>query len=291
MLGDNFLKIVLGLVIILVTSPFFMFCQVRNEAKIKKDINAEMEIMADTLLDQQDYDGALKLYSAIIKKSKFKSEEEYSVLYKRAYCFYTLKRFDEALVDLNQYLEKIPNDQAKILRLYVYRELGNDEEQLRELNELITKSPDKVELLRWRLSLLMESQKFKEAQFDIHQLLSIEDDPDLQGYLGLTYYYLENIDSALIIFDQIIKQHPDYVQTYLYAGSICLEEESYNVSLFYINKGLQIEPGNATLLYYKGAALIEKEDIIEGCRCLNKAFANGIDDAGEYLKEYCYGID
>ncbi len=283
MFGTNFLKIIIGLVIILVTSPFFMFGQSKQTA------NAALEIKADTLLDQQDFEGALKLYSDIIKKTKRNNEYEPSVLYKRAYCFYTLKRFDEALVDLNQYLEKVPNDQAKILRLYVYQELENTEAQLSDLNELISKTPENVELLRWRLSLEMESEKYKGAQYDIIKLLSIQDDPTLKGYLGLTYYYLENLDSALIVFDDLIKQYPDNIQTYLYAGSVCLEEEAYDASLHYINQGLKIEPTNGTLLYYKGAALVEKEDIDDGCRCLNKAFANGIDDAGEYLKEYCYG--
>jgi len=255
----------------------------------KLSANAALKIKADTLLDRQDFEGALKLYSTIIKKSKFKSDEELSILYKRAYCFYSLKRFDEALADLNQYLEKIPNEQAKLLRLYVFQELGETESMIIDLNDLISKSPDNEELLRWRLSVLMDSEKYKEAQHDILQLLSIQDDPDLKGYLGLTYYYLENPDSAITIFDQIIEEHPTHIQTYLYAGSICLEEEAYDASLLYINQGLKIEPNHATLLFYKGAALIAKEVIIEGCRCLNKAFANGIDDAGEYLEEYCYG--
>ncbi len=281
--GMERIKYTIGLVIILLTSPFFMFGQSKQAA------NAALEIQADTLLDRQDFEGALKLYSKIVKKSKFKSDDEFSILYKRAYCYYTLKRFDEALVDLNRYLKKIPNEQAKILRLYVNQGLGDNDALLVDLNTLITERPESAELLRWRLSVRMESEEYKEAQQDIRKLLSIQDDPDLKGYLGLTYYYLENPDSALIIFDQIIEQDPSNIQTYLYAGSILLEEEAYDASLNYINKGLKLEPTNATLLYYKGAALVEKEDFAEGCRCLNKAFTNGIDDAGGYLQDYCYG--
>ncbi len=279
------IKYNIGLVIILVTSPFFMFGQSKQAA------NAASEIKADTLLNRQDFEGALELYSNLVKKSKLKSDDEFSILYKRAYCFYTLKRFEEALSDLNRYLEKIPNEQAKILRMYVNQELGDNEAQLVDLNALLTERPESDELLRWRLSILMDSEQYKEAQQDIRKLLSIQDDPDLKGYLGLTYYYLENPDSAIIIFDQIIEQHPSHIQTYLYAGSVCLEEEAYDASLDYVNKGLSLEPTNATLLYYKGAALVEKDDLVEGCRCLNKAFANGMDDAAGYLEEYCYTAD
>lgn len=279
------IKYSIGLVIILVTSPFFMFGQSKQAA------TAELEIKADTLLDRQDFEGALELYSTVVKKSKFKSADEFSILYKRAYCFYTLKRFEEALSDLNRYLERIPNEQAKILRLYVNQALGDTEAQLVDLNTLLIEKPESDELLRWRLSILMELEQYKKAQHDIRKILSLEDDPDLKGYLGLTYYYLQNSDSAIIIFDQIIEQHPSHIQTYMYAGSVCLEEEAYDASLQYINKALALEPTNATLLYYKGAALVEKNDLVQGCRCLNKAFANGMDDAAGYLEEYCYGAD
>jgi tetratricopeptide (TPR) repeat protein len=283
MKGIKGIKYSIGLVIVLMTSPFFMFGQAKQTA------NADLEIKADTLLDRQDFEGALKLYSNVVKKSKFKTDEEFNILYKRAYCLYALKRFDEALIDLNQYLEKIPNQQARILRLYVNQELGDTEAQLTDLNALLAERPDSDELLRWRLSILMDSDQYKEAQGDIRKMLSHQDDPDLKGYLGLTYYYLENPDSAIIIFDQVIEQNPSHIQTYLYAGSICLEEGAYDAALHYINKGIKLDPTNATLLFYKGAALVEKEDLIEGCRCLNKAFASGIDDAAGYLEEYCYG--
>ncbi len=283
MLKGNFLKTIIGLVIVLVASPFFMFGQSKQSA------HDALEIKADTLLNQQDYEGAVKLYSSLVKKSKLKRESDFTFLYKRAYCFYSLQQYDEALADLNRYLKNIPNDQARILRLYTNQSLGDVDAQLEDLNILLQKNPERGELLQWRLSLLMDSEKYKEAQHDIRNLLSTQDDQELQAYLGLTHYYLENIDSAFAIFDQLVEQQPTYIQTYLFAGSISLEEEEYDASLYYINKGLRVEPDNATLLFYKGIALVEKEDLIEGCRCLNKAFSKGMDDAGEYLDEYCYG--
>ena len=42
---------------------------------------------------------------------------------------------------------------------------------------------------------------------------------------------------------------------------------------------------NSTL---KGVALVELEKLDEGCRCLNKSFYSGYDEADGYLKEYCY---
>jgi tetratricopeptide (TPR) repeat protein len=166
--------------------------------------------------------------------------------------------------------------------------LKDYEAQLTDLNELISLNPDNPEMIQLRVSVLMESEKYAEAKKDILKLLSYQSSPELKLYLGLTYYYLENPDSALIIFDEVIKEKPEFTQPYMYAASLCLDEEAYELALTYIDKGLQAEPTNSTFIFYKGIALVETDHEKEGCRCLTKAFNAGMDDVGDYLKEYCY---
>jgi hypothetical protein len=36
-------------------------------------------------------------------------------------------------------------------------------------------------------------------------------------------------------------------------------------------------------------ALVEMEKLEEGCKCLNRAFYAGMDDAGDYLEAHCFG--
>lgn len=275
-----------GLITIMVMSSFFVMAQG------KKDASLQWETEADTLASHQDFEGAIKLYTKIITKSKLKTDADFSVLHKRAFAYYGAGRFSEALQDANQYLKKFQDDQqTKLLRLYIYQELGNTEEQLAGLNEFLEQSPGNPDLLRWRASVLMESERYKEAQQDLRTLLGYHADPGLKAYLGLGYYYQHDLDSALIIFDEIITSDPAFIESYLYAGSVCLEEEAYDLSLQYLNKGLAQDPTNATLMFYKGIALAEKDDTLEGCRCLSKAFHAGMDDAADYLKEYCYGVE
>lgn len=264
-------------------SPFFA------SAQSKSDKNGVLLVQADTLLARQDYEGALSLLNQIIERSKLATDEDYDALYKRAFCYYGLGRFENALTDVNQYLKKIPNEQARLLRAYINQELENYDAQLEDLNSFIEASPGNPDLLRWRASVFMESERYDEAGKDIRQLLQLQETPDLKAYLGLIYYYQNNIDSALIIFDQVIKENPEYLQPYLYAGSLTLEEEAYELALNYIDAGLKIEADNLTLLFYKGIALLESDKQVEGCRCLTKAFTKGMDDAGDYLKSYCYG--
>ena len=262
--------------VIVAVSPSLLFGQ------------SEKEIEADTLVARQDYAGALALYNAIIKKSKPGTEEEYQLYYKRAVCHYGLQNFEEALEDINRVIEKYPKPQATLLRAYIYQEVEDYQALLADLNELLTLNPDSPELTQWRASVHMEIGKYEEAQTDIRKVLMYQPSPELKSYLGLTYYYLENPDSALIIFDEVIAEAPDFTQTYLYAASLCLDEEAYELSLDYINKALSFDPSNNTLLFYKGIALVETDREKEGCRCLTKAFDAGIDDVADYLKQYCY---
>ena len=275
-----------GLVfIMMMASPFFV------SAQISTGKNAAILVQADTLMNRQDYEGALSLYNKVLEKSKPVSDEDYKVYYKRAFCFYSLGEFDNALKDVNEYVQKVPDDQAKLLRAYINQELGNFDAQLADLNDFIAGSPGNPDLLRWRASVLMEAERYAEAEKDIRSLLQVQPGPELKAYLGLIYYYQQNPDSALTIFDEVIAENPEYPQTYLYSSSLALEEEAYDLALQYVNQGLGYDPGNLTLLFYKGIALVEKEEVKEGCRCLTKAFAGGMDDASDYLKAYCYGVE
>lgn len=251
----------------------------------------EREVEADTLVARQDYAGALSLYNKIIEKSKPQTEEAYQVYYKRAVCYYGLENFEEALKDINILIEKYPQPQAKLLRAYIHQELGNYEAHLEDLNELLSLNPDSQELIQWRASVLMEMGNYTDAQKDIRKVLVFQSSPELKSYLGLTYYYLDNPDSALIIFDEVIKENPEFPQPYLYAASLCLDESAYELALTYISKGLGVEPSNVSLLFYKGIGLVETGKKEEGCRCLTKAFQAGIDDVADYLKEYCYSSE
>lgn len=246
---------------------------------------------ADTLMGHEDFAGALAIYDKLISKSKLSSDEDYELLYKRAYCYYGLGKFDAALSDINRFIEKVADPQAKILRAYINQELGNSEAQLKDLNEFVNINPDNAELLRWRASVLMDLERYAEARHDIKKILAQNPSPDIKGYLGLTYYYSQDLDSAMLIFDEVIASNPEHAQTYVYAASLALEEEAYPLAIQYIDKGLRVDGANTTLLFYKGVALVESEKTDEGCRCLSKAFTNGVDDAGDYLKQFCYGVE
>ena len=252
-----------------------------------------LQTEADTLLAHEDYAGALKLYNKVIDLSKLQEPDSYVALYNRAVCYYSITNFKEALNDVNQMLAKDPEfHQADLLKAFVGRELNDAETQLEGLNPLLELDPDNYDLLKWRATVLLDANQYALARKDINTLMkSSPEEPELELYLGVSYYYESKADSALTCFDKAITLDKTYSTPYVYASSLCLDEEVYPQALQYAEAGLKLDPDNISLIFYKGIALAELKKTDEGCSCLYKAFAKGIDDAAGYLKEYCYGVE
>jgi tetratricopeptide (TPR) repeat protein len=249
------------------------------------------ETEADTLMKHQDFAGAASLYSRIIDQCKFKEKKEYRFVYKRAVCYYSGDHFDSALVDVNRFVPEFPeNSQALILRALIYRQKGDVDNQLSDLQKAIDLRGPSTQLIRWRGSLLVEKSEFKAAKKDLEEVKLIQDDAELETNLGYIYYSLGSLDSALICVNKAIVLDVNYSPSYLYAGSFCLQEENFDLALKYLNLALRIEPTNRSALFYKGVALVELEKTDEGCRCLRKAFDAGEEDASGYLKQYCFDV-
>lgn len=259
------------------------------QAQSKPSKLAVAETLGDTLLSQQDFVGALKQYNKVAKGNKLKDVEARQILYKRALCYFYLAEFDKAISDLNIFIPENPNlPRARILRAFLYRETGDLELQLADLNEVLDWDAFNIDLLKWRAGLLVELEKNKEAVEELKKIRAWGADEEVELYLGLAYYGLEEADSAIFHFDSAININGGYLPAYMYAGSLSLEQGAYTLSLSYIDLALMLEPSNSQLLFYKGIVLTELGDKDEGCRFLSRAFTNGVDAAGDYLKEYCY---
>jgi tetratricopeptide (TPR) repeat protein len=258
-------------------------------AQSKKDKLKAIETLGDTLLGQQDIAGALKQYNKVIKSTKLKDVESRQILYKRALCYFYLQDFTQALADLTVFIEDNPNlYRARILRAFINRELDDLVSQLVDLDEVLDWDPMNIDLLKWRAGLLVETGDYSRGLDELRKIQLFGNDEEVELYLGLCYYSLEKPDSAMIHFDQAIALNGGFVPAYLYASSVALEEEAYELALSYINLGLMLDAKNLQLIFYKGIALVETGKKDEGCRLLNKAFYSGLDDAGDYLVEYCY---
>lgn len=249
----------------------------------------------DTLYNRGDYAAAEKWYTKVLnanplKNGAYSDRGLYGILYRRAVCYYSTERFDQALADLAVFEPKFPNaPQPKILKAFIYRELGDSEKQLENLSAAMMSQPLNPDFLKWRGLLLVQMERYEEARADLMEARALTDDAEVETYLGLCYHHNGDTDSAYYFFDRAIELNPVFLGTYLYAGSAAIMSEDYARGLEYINLALRLDTRNPDALFYKGVALVELKQLDEGCRCLNRAFYSGSDSAGDYLSQYCFG--
>lgn len=249
------------------------------------------ETEADTLMSQEDFAGAIKLYSKIVDESKLKDRTAYRALYKRSVAYYSSGDFQKSIQDMNKFIPEFPQShQAHILRALSYRELADVDNQLIDIEAALELSGGDPQLIKWRAGLLMEKNEYTLAKADLLLVRAVQDDPEVEMNLAFTYYSLQQPDSAIIAINKSIELDATFAPAYLYGGSFSLEEEDYELALKYLEVALRLDPENLTAIFYKGIALVELKRISEGCRCLNKAFYAGQDDAADYLKQYCYEV-
>lgn len=249
------------------------------------------ETEADTLMNRQNFEGAIKLYSKAIKSSRLKDKSAYSLLYKRAVCYYSTDQFDASLQDIETFMVEYPKlFQAHLLKAFIYRETDDKENQLKALNEALAIQPGDTGLIKWRSGLYLDDGKYQKVKEDLQYVKSIQDDPEVEMYLGFAYYNLQKVDSAFISLNKAIELEPTYLPAYLYGGSFSLQESNNELALKYLDVALKLDPENLNAQFYKGIALLELDRIDEGCSLLAKAFYAGEDDAGDYLKEKCYTL-
>lgn len=273
-----------GLLIIAIC--FFSASGLAQEAKWKK-----WEVKGDTLSAQQNYAEAIKQYSKAIKVSKLKDKEAYPLTYKRAICYYSIGDFDAALKDINTFMLEFPSSfQGYILKAFLYREIDDDENQLLALNAALQLNPGNPDLIKWRSVLYLDKEEFQKVKEDLQYVKAIQNDPEIEMYLGFAYYNLGAVDSAFQSLNKAIELEPTYLPAYLYGGSFSLQEENNELALKYLDVAMRLDPNNTTIQFYRGIALLELERIDEGCSLLAKAFYAGEDDAGGYLAERCYKL-
>lgn len=250
------------------------------------------EAEGDTLMAQQRFDEAAKMFSKIVDATQLRERAAYNALYKRAVAYYYGQQDDLALKDLEVFQKQFSSvPQSFILKALIYRNLDNAEGQLEALNTVLNFQPSNTGMLKWRAGLFLDKQEYKKAKQDAETAILFEDDAEAEGYLAFAYFNLAKPDSALHSINKAIELDYTYAPAYLYAGSFCLQSSENELALTYLNLGLKVAPTHPVMLFYKGVALVELEKMDEGCRFLNKAFYAGHEDAGDYLKEYCYTTD
>jgi len=249
----------------------------------------ELEAKADTLMQQEEFEKAANIYSKLIADPSQKPSGK--LYYKRAVCSYYQGEFDDAVKDVSIFIDESPRaHQAYILRGLCYRQLGDVDNQLKDIEKASELQVGNPQLIKWRGSLYVEKGEYAKGKDDLLLARAFEDDAELETTLGMAYNGLGNISEAIKCFNQSIVLDVNYAPAYLYAGSMLMEADRHTEAITYFDLLLRLEPDNANALFYKGISLTDLKREKEACRCLQRAFDLGQDDALDYLKEMCYDV-
>jgi len=268
----------------------FCFIFAVGALKAQTEERARWEAEADTLYSHENFAKAAQLYSKILEKTD-EGEQVFKCLYKRAICYFQDKKLEQAVADLDRFLEKLPHHrQAHIVRALVYRDMEKLPEQLQDIEQALLQEMDPA-LLKWKASILLEMRRNEEAKQDLLEALKIS--PDMESYqqLAIAYFREDDLEEALVQLAEAIKLNPNEVQNYIYGSSFCMSKDEFAKSIPYSDVALALAPDNPVMLFYKGVALVELDKKTEGCRCIKEAFDQGHEDAAGYLKEYCYNME
>src|SRR4051794_36084270 len=122
---------------------FIAFCFVLTSYSYAQTEKMKIwQAQGDTLLNHEDYKGASKIFSKILKASKEKDQFYYSILYKQAVSHYSMQSFDAALKEIDEFIPAYPNSpQPYLLKAFIFREKEDVAGQLTNIEEALKRQP------------------------------------------------------------------------------------------------------------------------------------------------------
>jgi tetratricopeptide (TPR) repeat protein len=120
--------------------------------------------------------------------------------------YYSSGDFEKAIVDMDRFIPKYQESyQARILRALSYREIGEVDKQLIDVEKALELSRGEPQIMKWRAGLLMEKGEYELAKKDLLLVKLLQDDPEVEMNLAFAYYSLNSTDSALMAINKSIE--------------------------------------------------------------------------------------
>jgi tetratricopeptide (TPR) repeat protein len=212
-------------------------------------------------------------------------EEDYSALYNVIYCFDFLDQNVEAIVYLENFIDKNPYSEV------AWHQLGRQFYALKDYEKAVWAFDYACLIDEGFLGAFLEKAKsleklkrYQEA-IDCYNITIELDDPTSFAYLriGKCYENLGNNEQALNFYLKTVHEDPLLDKAWLAITDFYITQKNYQKSLYYINKAIGIDGENS--LYWRRYANINQylnffEEAEEGYR---KAFENGDIELDNFL--------
>jgi tetratricopeptide (TPR) repeat protein len=173
--------------------------------------------------------------------------------YKEGCSKVTLRKYDEAIVELNTAIGLCPDSGSYYSkRGQAYLGLGNKTKALEDFTKATEKSPSS---------------------------------PDGFYQLGLYYFNLDDFDKAFDYFTQSLAKDANNYDAYIYRAQCCERQNKMTSAIYDYGQAISIRPQDPEAYYRR--ALIERDmkDTGKACKDFSKAASLGSEDAKNYLGE------
>lgn len=218
-----------------------------------------------------DFDLANKINSSKIPK----------YLFLRAYTCYHLGFYEQALSDLNEYINIVDTIKTPTYRLrgLIHQKLGKKKEALKdfsdELNEL---NSFDLESLFHHASLVLESEwdnwNLGKAAANIKTYLEKnEDNPEAFALQGKIYYKMKMFEGAWTALKTAYDLNQRDEGTLTLLGIVSCQIKKFPFAYFILKKALEINPNNASAQYFCGEVLFHLGQLKEGLQLIETSLS------------------
>lgn len=144
------------------------------------------------------YEKSLKDFTDAVTNALIQNEYAEPYFLNRAYTYYFMKRYDEALSDIeNAIMLNDKNPESFILKSLIFRLKGEIEESIKLVSEAINIRPDYYEVYYLRIIDYLQSRQYKKAKRDLEYIkIPMSDYSAYHSLLAIYYYLIGDDDRA-----------------------------------------------------------------------------------------------
>ena len=190
--------------------------------------------------------------------------ENYSSLYNVIYCFDMMKKHDEAIDYLKNYIEKDPYSEIAWHQLGRQHYIVYDYQKALQAFEYSILIDDQfIGAHLEKAKTLEELGHYKEAIVFYHKTMEL-DTPTSFAYLriGKCYEKLNSTKDAIDFYNKTVSEDPLLDKGWLALADIYIGRKNFHKALFYVNKALSIDEEN-NLYWHKFAEINLKLNLFE----------------------------
>eukprot|EP01028_Stygiella_incarcerata_P002409 TRINITY_DN1449_c0_g1_i2.p2 TRINITY_DN1449_c0_g1~~TRINITY_DN1449_c0_g1_i2.p2 ORF type:complete len:569 (+),score=155.93 TRINITY_DN1449_c0_g1_i2:2046-3752(+) len=249
--------------------------------------------MEDSYKQIGDLKSALQTCNAILSEDP----DMKSILHEKALLLVAMKRFQDAHTAFKKYWEISGMKEWKDMVVFesLLEKIGQKEERLECLFEMMRIRPQNVEIARKLAKLLCDSGKTKESIELYEKLLdridkqevpaTPSDVVDVLKCLGRHYESIGNSNRALLMYERLLLVDKLSSETWYRRGRIQYDKNMFHEASESFSEAIKIDDRHAKAHYHRGMTLIRLERLEDAVRELDACLSHDINMADAWFQK------